>query len=38
MKQVYIWEKGKLHTVIGLTMMLVAILIGVICDLSGVVG
>lgn len=38
MKPVYIWEKGKVHTVIGLTMAAVAILIGVICDLSGVVG
>lgn len=38
MKQFYVWEKGKVHTVIGLTMMGFAILIGVICDLSGVVG
>ena len=38
MSQVYIWKKGKVHTVIGLTMMTIAILIGVICDLSGVVG
>ncbi len=38
MKQVYIWEKSKVHTVIGLTMMAFAILIGVICDFSGVFG
>lgn len=38
MKQVYIWEKGKVHTVIGLTMAVIAILIGIIFDLSGVVG
>jgi len=38
MKPVYIWEKKKVHGVIGLTIMAVAVLIGVICDLSGVVG
>lgn len=38
MSQVYILKKGKVHTVIGLTMMAFAILIEVICDLSGVVG
>lgn len=38
MKQVYIWEKRKVHTGIGLTMAVVAVLIGVICDLYGVVG
>jgi len=36
--KVYIWNKSKVHTVIGLAMMAFAILVGVICDMSGVWG
>lgn len=36
--KVYIWNKSKVHTVIGLTMAVFAVMLGLICDLSGVVG
>ena len=38
MNKVYIWERSKVHTVIGVTMAVFAILVGIICDLYGVFG
>lgn len=38
MKKVYIWDKLKVHAVIGAAMAFIAVLLGIIYDLSGVMG
>lgn len=38
MNKVYIWDKSKVHAVIGAAMALIAVLLGIIYDLSGVMG
>lgn len=38
MNKVYVWKKSKVHTVIGIVMAVFTVLMGIICDLSGVAG
>lgn len=38
MNKVYVWKKSKVHAVIGAAMAFIAVLLGIICDLSGVMG